>query len=321
MFEKINKKRVKNIDVKENRTNRNGADSRLNRIGSMDYYIKHNPKPVSLTIVADSESGKTELLKKYRNNNGVHVERRFSAYGIQRDLIEGKINVLFSKPKILGHILVYDLSSIYSFKQNTVDSTIAFLDALTEEALSSESTYAMESDALKKYEGLKGGIIAAINTQGFFTPKRKKNITINMKKGGFFSRNILVSYGISEMLLQEIFDSIRHQRYKENKDFTNLIAIDFPTEKRNVLIPMKHMYDIEEIRDDIRQELLEDLGETVKGIRLEKSLIPLAQASALRNNRKITNSEDIERLRHSAGFSLGFSVRYSRRHFWSVQEK
>ena len=43
---------------------------------------------VSLMLVADPESGKTELMKKYRKNKGIHVRRRFTAYGVIRDLTD-----------------------------------------------------------------------------------------------------------------------------------------------------------------------------------------------------------------------------------------
>lgn len=46
-------------------------------------YIKYE-RVCSLLIVANPESGKTELLKKYRKNNGIHLTKRFSAYGIER---------------------------------------------------------------------------------------------------------------------------------------------------------------------------------------------------------------------------------------------
>jgi hypothetical protein len=38
---------------------------------------------VSLLLVSDSETGRTELMKKYRKNKGVHFRRRFTAYGVK----------------------------------------------------------------------------------------------------------------------------------------------------------------------------------------------------------------------------------------------
>jgi len=260
-------------------------------------YVKYE-RIVSLMIVAEPESGKTELLKKYRDNNGVHGMRRFSAFGVQNDLINGRINVLFDKPKILGHIVVYDFATLFSFKMNTIDSTIAFLDALTEEGLEPESTYAISFDAIKEYKGLKGGIIAAINTQGFFTPKGKKRIKASLMKGGFFSRNIMVSYAISQSHLNEIFDGIKEGKYRSDKRYVSLVGLDFPNKRIDVKLPRRLSGELLKIVYDIKEELEDDLGHTVKGIRLYKSLISLAKASALRDGRLIVNSEDVERIQY-----------------------
>jgi len=259
-------------------------------------YVK-NEKPVSLMILAEPESGKTELLKKYRKNNGVYSVKRFSAYGIQKDLIEGKLNLLFDNPKILGHIMIYDFSAIWTFKPSSIDNTIAFLDALTEEGLSPESDYAFEYEALKPFDGVRGGIIAAINTQGFFTPKHKQ-IRTNLLKGGFFSRMVLVSFGTSETLLQKIFESVEKGKYRPCKDYVSLIPLHFPRKRIDVEIPRKYAEDIHEIVEDIKEEIHEDLRVKLKGIRLFKSLLTLAKASALREGRKTVNEKDVERIRY-----------------------
>lgn len=78
---------------------------------------------------------------------------------------------------------------------------MAFLDALTEEGLEAEATYAMPPDAIKKMRGMKGGIIAVINPKGFFTPRGKNRIRTNLLKGGFFSRNILITYDMGSAVL------------------------------------------------------------------------------------------------------------------------
>jgi hypothetical protein len=259
-------------------------------------YVKHE-RTVSLLILAKPESGKTELLKKYRKNNGTISRRRFTAYGIIRDLKEGRIAVLFDKSKILGHFLIYDLRMLWGYKHNTVESNMDFLDGFTEEGLQPESSYAINPDDLNGYEGLKGGIIAGINPHGFFTPSGKRTIKKNLLKGGFFSRNVIASYNITGNLLQKIFNSIVEGKYRCNKDFVNLIAIDFPSKRRKVAISAKHMRKLQDIAGDVLTELQEDLAEEYKGIRLFKSLVALAKASALREGRTRVERQDIERIR------------------------
>jgi hypothetical protein len=261
-------------------------------------YVK-NEKPVSLIMVAEPESGKTELLKKYRKNNGVYATKRFSAWGIQNDLVEGKIKPIFEKPKILGHLIIYDFQALFSFKPSTVDSTIAFLDALTEEGLSAESDYATNYDALKPFEGLRGGIIAAINNEGFFTGssmKFKKTIRKNMRKGGFFSRNVIVSYDISFGQLRRIFAGIVKGDYRTGKDFVGTIILKLPKKRMDTRISEDFAQRLVDLANDLSEDLLVNFGYRTKGIRLSKNLIVLAKASALRDKRNTVNEKDIERV-------------------------
>jgi hypothetical protein len=257
-------------------------------------YVK-NEKIVSLLIVARPGSGKTEFLKKYRKNRGVHVRRRFSACGILTDLIQGKLCLLFTKPRILGHILVYDYVCVFSYKHDTVDSTIAFLDALTEEGISRESSYWIGGDAVKDFEGLKGGVIAAINTFGFFTAKG--NVKANLYKGGWLSRNIVVSYGLSQSLVSKISDSIRRGEYRRDQNFVDRIVLGFPTRRIDVKMPDELSIKIEELARNVCEEYCEDLKtDDPIGFRLHKSLISLVKASALRENRTTANGRDFERV-------------------------
>jgi hypothetical protein len=82
---------------------------------------------------------------------------------------------------------------IWTFKPSSQDNTITFLDAYTEDGLSPESDYAFDYESLKPFKGLRGGIIAAINTIGFYSPKHKQT-KANLLKGGFFSRMLTVSW-------------------------------------------------------------------------------------------------------------------------------
>lgn len=77
------------------------------------YIVKE--RIVSVMIVAFPESGKTELVKKYRSNNGVYPMRRSSAYGIIEAIRTGKLSPRFKKR--LGHLLIYDFSHLFSLRQ------------------------------------------------------------------------------------------------------------------------------------------------------------------------------------------------------------
>lgn len=272
-------------------------------------YIK-SERVVSLMIVARPESGKTEIGKKYRKNNGVTSLRRFSAYGIQKSLMDKKIKPLFPKSKILGHLLIYDFNHLFSYKPNTVDSTMAFLDAFTEEGLQPQADYAISPDALKEYEGLKGGVIGFINTLGFFTPRGKNRVRKNMLKGGFFGRNIPASYNLGVAVTDRALEGIIKGDYRTGRDFVELIKLNLPKKRVDVHISEKHAREIIDLTKEITQELQKELGlkEEVRGLRLGKSLIALAKTSALRDGRRHVIRRDIDRIQFlSTWMNLDFN--------------
>lgn len=260
-------------------------------------YLRYE-RVVSLMIVASYESGKTELGKKYRRNHGVIGLRRFTAYGVLQALIEGKLKPLFPKGRILGHLLVYDFAHVFTYKTSTIDSTMAFLDSLTEEGLQPQADYSMSPDALGKYEGIKGGVIALMNKKGFFTPRGKKRIRNNLLKGGFFSRNILVSYDVGASVLDRAFEGVEKGDYKVGRKYVEHIYLDLPRKRIDVLISRKYSRSMIELTKEIAQQVKQDLSlkDEVRGLRLSKSLIALAKASALRDGRRIVDKEDVERI-------------------------
>lgn len=258
-------------------------------------YVKHE-RITSTIFLAEQESGKTESIKKYNKNIGTVSRRRFTAWATINDLTKGKIPILFDRPKILGHVLIYDLRMILAYKFNTVDSNIDFLDALTEEGLQPESSYATDPDDLKGYIGLKGGIVAGINPQGLFSNIEKNTIKKILLKGGFLSRNVIFSYNIPDKLRDVIFNSIVAGKYRKNKDYVNKITINFPRRRTHVRISNRHMIELKDITEEVLLNLNEDLAEEFKGFRLFKSLVALAKASSLRESETKVRQVDIDRI-------------------------
>lgn len=157
----------------------------------------------SLIVVGEPETGKTEVMKKYRKNIGVIYRRKFTGYGMIKELADKKINPLFPKTKILGTLVCPDFNSLYTYKENTTHSTIDFLTALTEEGLSLESSYAIDSYDLKPYVDMKGGFMAGINTCNFFTApskSEKRKVRSTIYRGGWFSRNIVITIGTTNLM-------------------------------------------------------------------------------------------------------------------------
>lgn len=211
-------------------------------------------KTVSLLLLAPPELGKTELMKKFRKNRGVHVLRRFTACGFIKDLLSGRMPLLFKSAKILGHILTYEFVNAFTYKASSVNSTIELINAYTEDGLSNESSYWIEGDALDDFENLKGGVIAGINPFGFFTSQKTRNVKANLYKGGLISRFLVASYTISEAIKSKIFDSITQGEYRTDRNFRDLIIENFPKKRVHVILPRRYAQEIRELASEIAEE-------------------------------------------------------------------
>lgn len=206
--------------------------------------------------------------------------------------------MLFEKPKILGHILVTDFASAWTFKTSSINSNIAFLDAFTEEGLSSEATYMFDFKESKKLDGLKGGIIAVINPEGFFADNVRKKMKGYLLRGGFFSRNNIASYDIPESIVWKVLRSISKGNYRMDKYGVSFVHLKFPSKRVDVYIREKHAELLTNLSLELKKEYERELDSKLemKGFRLSKSLISLAKASALRDGRKFVSENDIDRI-------------------------
>ena len=266
-------------------------------------HVKGEP-PAKLLILGEPEGGKTAIMQKYRNNKGVIVRRRFTAYGIIRELIKKEISLLYKNPNLLGHLMIYDFVNILTFKVNTVQSTIEFLSALLEEGLSPESAYWIAAEDLTPHIGLKAGLIAGINTYGFFTETGKVKKQLHV--GGWLSRTTPLSFSTPELINLKISESISRSDYRYDHKFVDSIQLHFPKERVEVKLPQTFSLEIKSIASKVTQEINDTLGPyKLKGYRLQKSLIALVKASALRDGRKVVSKRDAERIRYlSQWFNL-----------------
>jgi len=213
----------------------------------LNFYTLHvkGEKPGKLVLIGDPESGKTVLMMKYRNNKGVIVRRRLTAYGITRELVKKELSLLYRNPMLLGTLMIYDFYNTLTFKANTVEATIEFLSALLEEGLSLESAYWIAGEDLEPYVGLKGGLIAGINTFGLFTTSGK--VKRQLFSGGWLSRTIPFSYSISETMNSKISDSISRNEYRSDRNFVDSIQLKFPKERIDIKLPRRFSVEIKNI--------------------------------------------------------------------------
>jgi len=142
-------------------------------------YVK-NEKPISLLIVAKAESGKSSVMKEYRENKGVVYLTDCTAYGITRDIL----------PKIVSGeiktIMIPDLITPLSKQTKTRQSFIAFLNNLIEEGVSKITTYSTVWN-----KDVEANVITAV------TDEALRDARHNWAKMGFLSRFIVFSYSYS----------------------------------------------------------------------------------------------------------------------------
>jgi hypothetical protein len=254
---------------------------------------------VSLLLYADFESGKTALQKKYYHNRGVSERRRFSATGIKESLLQGRIKI--NSEKKSGHILIPDMSNVFTYKQSTCKKNMLFIDAFTEEGLDPEDDYFNKPEEGAKIAGVRGGIIAGINPAGFLTGIKRK-IKQDFIEGGGMSRFIIVSWDDSSYN-KEIADSITEGLYRRGKGFVKNIQFDFPYEPVDIILPKKSAKRIQQLAEILTEDLNEDFQKhgipaQMKGRRLQKRLNSLVKACALREARRYVLSRDVARIEY-----------------------
>jgi hypothetical protein len=152
-------------------------------------YIQ-DEKPISLLVVAKPESGKTSVLKMYRENRGIVYVTDCTAYGLTRDIL----------PKIVSGevktIMIPDLITPLSKQTKTRQAFIAFLNNLIEEGVAKVTTYAniWEKD-------VNANVITAVTDEALRDGRH------NWAKLGFLSRFVIFSYGYSISSVQKILDT------------------------------------------------------------------------------------------------------------------
>ena len=243
-------------------------------------YIE-DEKPISLLIIAEPESGKTQMLKKFRHNKGIVYFTDLTAYGITKAIFP-----LLESGQKVNHIIIPDLLNPLSKSQVATKGFIQFMNSLIEEGICEIYTYAIQ---IKK-EDLNVGLISAITSDAFFSRKT------TWKKIGFLSRVIPFSYkyGIGSVI--EIMESI----YKEEYHNEEKVSLCFPNEKKKIFLSK------ELAKEMFPFTLLLAKQSSSYGFRVQKQLQILLKSSALLDGRSQVEMKDVEKLKRIVKF-LNFS--------------
>jgi len=226
-------------------------------------YVK-NEKLISLLIVAKPESGKSSVMKQYRNNKGIAYITDCTAYGLTRDIL----------PKIVSGevktIMIPDLLTPLSKQTKTRQSFIAFLNNLIEEGVAKITSYSNQWD-----QDVKANVITAV------TDEALRDARHNWAKMGFLSRFIIFSYSYHLSTVSEIMS-----KYSEHGIDLKDSKIRLPKKQ----VKMKLPKEIADKLDPIAMKIGEQFS--LYGFRAKINFRSLLKCLAYRNNRKKVTDAD-----------------------------
>ncbi len=226
-------------------------------------------RPLSLLIAAEVESGKTEMISRFRENKGILFISDASAWGILDEHLDD-----LSKGTI-KHIIIPDLLVPLSRNSDTVNTLIGFLNSLTEEGIKEIRTYAMSFCFPKP---IVAGLITAI------TRKDLNLRRVRWGSIGFMSRLLPVSFSYSQETVKIILDSIAKREYYHDKAH----KLNFPTDPTKVDLPPEIGLRLEPLTVAMAA------AQEVYGFRIQKQLQRLAMSHALMCGRTLVTWEDFD---------------------------
>ena len=237
-------------------------------------------KEVSLNIVGYPESGKTEILMSYSENDGVIVLTDLTAYGIRRDIVpkirDGKVK----------YIIIPDLLKIIGKNKAVSNDALTVINALIEEGYTASATYHEKFEGNKK--PVKCGIITSI------TPDYMKVNKGIFSSTGFVSRFLCVGYKYSSTDIKDIMDY--SFTTKASLDVKKKM-LDLSSIKKEINIYPEKL-DLTKIKDEVYKITAELslAGTKLYGFRLSKMLAMLMRANAFMNDRTEVIQDDVEEI-------------------------
>lgn len=241
-------------------------------------------KPLSVIMIANPESGKTNTIRKYcLKSSNVFYTTDATAHGIIRDSNQLED---FSSGKIT-HIVIPDLLTCLGRKAETVNTFIHFMNALIEEGVVNISTYANQiSGDLEA----KVGLITAITPVPFKDQRRKWGSI------GFLSRALPISYDYKASTSLKIFEYIKSEQHLKEE----LEKLEFSGEPRLIYLP----HDMADRIVPLAMDLAESHSKFQKiyGFRYQRQLQTLAKALAFLECKKEVDEDCINELMRLAHY-------------------
>ncbi len=236
-----------------------------------------NAKPISMLLIGDTETGKTQILEVFMNLKPVIWANDLSAH-----VIVDEVAPEVEKGKT--HILIPDLLKVLGHQKVVTRNTMTMLNSIMEEGLKNVMFYGTRKEFKQP---VRCGVIAAI-TRDAYRAREKYWRGI-----GFVGRCIPVSFSYSKATKLKIHDHIR-------RGFPPKITEIVKGKATKVEIPSK-------IAEKVQSLAIARTPFTT-GFRLHKQLRSLVQAHALYSGRSKVKMDDFNETRRLSKFmNLNFS--------------
>ena len=237
-------------------------------------YLKTD-KPISLLIIAEPDSGKSQLILSYRMN-GAECLTDVTSKGLW-EVLKTKEN---GKPVIL---VIPDFNAILSHRPAVSGPTLGALLSLLEEG----TMKLADPHGVRDMKGQKVSLITAI-TPVLFAQKVRR-----WKASGFFRRFIPIHYKYSQETTDKINLSIQNGLYTQ--EFT-VTEIKLPEKKVFVTLPKTIAKEVNEF-----SKLISERVES-RGFTIHKSFRSYVKARALLRQSRTVTKVDLEDLKRAAQF-------------------
>jgi hypothetical protein len=226
---------------------------------------------ISMLLIADTETGKTEILEVFMNLKSIIWANDLSA-----KIIVDEIAPQVEKGKT--HILIPDFLKILGHQKVVTRNTITMLNATMEEGLKNVMFYGVRKEFK---QAVRCGVIAAMTKDAYHAREKY------WKSIGFVSRCIVVSFSYSDDTKLKIHEHIR-------RGFPAKTLEIIAARPKNLEIPPKIAEKVQDLA--IARTLLST------GFRFHKQLRSLVQAHALYCGRSKVTLQDFEEVRRLSKF-------------------
>jgi hypothetical protein len=230
-----------------------------------------NAKSVSMLLIGDTETGKTQILEVFMNLRPVTWANDLSPH-----VIVDEVAPAVEKGKT--HILIPDLLKVLGHNKVVTRNTMTMLNSIMEERLKNVMFYGTRKEFRRP---VRCGVIAAITREAFAARERYWSII------GFVGRCIPISYSYSKATKLTI-----HEHIKKG----------FPPKMLEIITSRRTKVEIPSAIANKVQHLAISRTPFSKGFRLNKQLRSLVQAEALCSRRSVVKSDDFEEIRRLSKF-------------------